>query len=255
MLPRLCVLALLISPATAVVHAQLQPGTFTYIDTQQQTLADGTHITRVTHRTAIRDGYGRMRTENEITIPGRPVMRMVNIIDPLAGLSYLFQIGEGQSAPHTYTRMERVSQPVSKISQTPPLPTLIRATGSGAATEGTPPAVGTTANGMVVSGTITAAMRPSIKRDDLGFDTVQGISCRSTRTTETYPVNFFGNDRPLTVVHETCISKESGMTVRTVTEDPRTGTQTMLLDSVSLTEPPESVFQPPPDYTENKQNH
>ena len=98
-------------------------------------------------------------------------------------------------------------------------------------------------------------MRPEIKSEDLGFDTVQGISCKSRRTKETYPVNFFGNDRPIVVTRENCMSVESGgMLVRNVNDDPRTGTQTMLLESVSFADPAATLFQPPAGYTERKQN-
>jgi hypothetical protein len=99
-----------------------------------------------------------------------------------------------------------------------------------------------------------AASRPEIKNEDLGFDTVQGMSCKSHRTTQTYPVNFMGNDRPIVTTRETCMSVETGMVVRNVNDDPRTGTQTMMLEGVSLTEPPESVFQPPAGYTQRTQN-
>lgn len=259
MLARWSVVAFLISSAMVVASAQRQPGTFTYTHTMQQTLADGTHISRVTHTVMIRDGYGRTRNENEVQMPGRSIIRTVNIMDPVAGVTYFYQESEGQNVPHTYTRMEMhrpTQNPGLRTLPTPPPQP------SGVASGQVSSGIGVVAGGAVSSGLIpvnqpvgTAEMRPQVKNEDLGFDTVQGISCKSRRTTETYPVNFFGNDRPIVVTRESCMSVESGgMLVRNVNDDPRTGTQTMLLESASFTEPAETLFQPPPGYIERKQN-
>lgn len=258
MLPRLYVLALLISAATVAVHAQRQPGTFTYSHTTQQTLADGTHITRTTHTVMIRDAYGRTRNENEVQIPGRSIMRSVSIVDPIAGVTYFYQEGEGQNIPHTYTRFE-MHRPMENpgwrtLPATPPSPGVVTGTSSSV----TGVTTGVAALGNAVPGSqpsVSVEMRPVIKNEDLGFDTVQGISCKSHRTTETYPVNFFGNDRPIVVTRESCMSVgNGGMLVRNVNDDPRTGTQTMLLESASFADPAANLFQPPPAYTERKQS-
>lgn len=266
MLSRLSVV-FLVSSAMVAAHAQRQPGTFTYSHTTQQTLADGTHITRTTHTVTIRDAYGRTRNENEVQMPGRPIMRSVNIMDPIAGVTYFYQEGEGQYVPHTYTRFEMHTNGQSVGLRTmpspPPLkpvaptstPTIASAGGVGiGAVSGSFATISGGAAPLSASGS-TAEMRPDIKNEDLGFDTVQGISCKSHRTTETYPVNFFGNDRPIVVTRENCTAVENGgMLVRNVNDDPRTGTQTMLLESASFTEPAVTLFQPPPGYTENTQN-
>lgn len=267
MLARWSVIALFASSAVVAASAQRQPGTFTYSHTTQQTLADGTHITRTTHTVMIRDAYGRTRNENEVQMPGRSVMRSVNIMDPIAGVTYFYQEGEGQYVPHTYTRMEmhtngqsvglRMMPSPPPLKPVAPAPTPTIASAGGVVTGSVSGSVGTLSSGAVpvsASGS-TAEMRPDIKNEDLGFDTVQGVSCKSHRTTETYPVNFFGNDRPIVVTRENCMSVENGgMLVRNMSDDPRTGTQTMLLESASYTEPAATLFQPPPGYTENQQN-
>lgn len=255
MLSRLSVV-LLASSAVVAAHAQRQPGTFKYTQTAQQTLADGTHITRITHSVTIRDGYGRTRTENEMQMPGRPVMRSVNIMDPIAGVTYFYQEGEGQYTPHTYTRVEMHPNGQSVALRSMPAPPPVRPVASTTGTSGVLSAtVSGSFNSVPVAAQGTAAeMRPQVKNEDLGFDTVAGVSCKSRRTTQVYPVNFFGNDRPVTVTHENCMSVENGMMVRNVSDDPRTGTQTMLLESASFTEPAETLFQPPAGYTENTQN-
>lgn len=261
MLARWSVFAFLISTAVVTVSAQRQPGTFTYSHTTQQTLADGTHITRITHTVMIRDAYGRTRNENEVQMPGRSTnMRTVNIVDPVAGVTYFYQENEGQNVPHTYTRFE-MHKPAQNLGlrTLPAVPSSSGiVTGAGALGAGVVTAIA----GGSVGGAVPVSqpggsteMRPEIKNEDLGFDTVQGVSCKSRRTTETYPVNFFGNDRPIVVTRESCMSVESGgMLVRNVNDDPRMGTQTMLLESASFADPATSLFQPPPGYTERKQN-
>lgn len=249
--------AVLLCPAVVAASAQRQPGTFKYVNTSVQTLADGTHITRTTRTVTIRDGYGRIRGENETEIQGRPMIRNINISDPVAGVSYFYQeaVGDDANVPHTYTRIEMnrsVQNPGLRVMPAPAPPATVR-----------PPVATTgTVTGSVMAGGavppaqpgITQAMHPEVKNEDLGFDTVQGLSCKSHRTTQTYPVNFMGNDRPIVTTRETCMSMENGLVLRNVNEDPRTGTQTMLLEGVSLTEPPESLFQPPAGYTERPLN-
>ena len=66
--------------------------------------------------------------------------------------------------------------------------------------------------------------------------------------TTTWPVGFFGNDRPITTVTETWTSRELGMTVMTKTSDPRSGESTMRLSNISQAEPDASLFQVPSDY-------
>ncbi|MEZ2345489.1 hypothetical protein [Terriglobus sp. RCC_193] len=261
MLSRLFVVALFSSSAVVAASAQHQPGTFAYIHTTQQTLADGTHIMRATHTVMIRDAYGRTRNENEVQMPGRSITRSVSIVDPIAGVTYFYQEDEGKNVPHTYIRFE-----MHRSAQNPGLRTLPATPPSSGVVAG-PSSLGTgvvtgMAGGMVSGGAVpvsqtgvVAEMRPEVKNEDLGFDTVQGISCKSHRTTETYPVNFFGNDRPIVITRENCMSVGSGgMLVRNVNDDPRTGTQTMLLESATFADPAANVFQPPPDYTERKQN-
>jgi len=181
-------------------------------------------------------------------------------------VTYFYQEGEGQYVPHTYTRFEMHTNGQSVGLRTMPSPPPLKPiaptstptiASAGVVTGAVSGSVGTLSSGVVpVSAPGSPVeMRPDIKNEDLGFDTVQGISCKSHRTTETYPVNFFGNDRPIVVTRENCTAVENGgMLVRNVNDDPRTGTQTMLLESASFTEPAVTLFQPPPGYTENTPN-
>ena len=82
----------------------------------------------------------------------------------------------------------------------------------------------------------------------MGTQTIEGVLVDGTRNTTTYPVGFFGNDRPVSTVTETWNSRELGMAVLRKTSDPRSGETTMKLTNISRAEPSVSLFQPPADY-------
>ena len=68
---------------------------------------------------------------------------------------------------------------------------------------------------------------------------------RHRASTTVYPTDFLGNDRPITTVTERCQSGEFGRELRNLTEDPRSGTRSTTLQSISRGEPDPSLFQPP----------
>jgi hypothetical protein len=177
-----------------------------------QTLADGTHITRTTHETFYRDSQGRTLEKSDSYV-GERAMSTYMVQDPAANQRIFWNTGAG--FPKQYT--------VNKVSFAPSAPVV------------TP---------------YTPAVRPTIKREDLGIQYVEGYACQSTRTTQTYPVDMIGNDRPITVVSESCQSKEFGRPLKSQSEDPRFGTTTSTVTSISREEPNPALFQPPSDYAE-----
>jgi hypothetical protein len=211
-----------------------------------QTLADGTHITsgeqKVMH---YRDSLGRTRTEHTpmpmpgfLGAPAPPVF--TEIVDPVAGYRYSFD-----SNSHTAHRvpmgpLARVGKVTASSSR--PAPALF------APAPQTLPAQ-ITVNGIPPSGGGNAQqLRPEMSRESLGTQTIEGLLADGTRMTTTYPVGFIGNDRPLTTVTETWMSREIGMVVLTKTSDPRQGESTRKLTNVSRAEPDPSLFQPPAGY-------
>lgn len=214
------------------------PVTMVFEHKQVQTLADGTHITQVTHETFYRDTLGRTRMEHESGLfgpnSGTP-MRNINVSDPVAQTVTNWQAGGPGNMPHEYFRME-MNRPMPRVQST---------------------TVGLTSHQVV---TVQPSQReqrpmPTHTTEQLGTQDVQGVPCEATRTTTVYPINFMGNDRPITAVYESCNSREFGRNLRESTEDPRTGLRTTTLQSISRGEPDPSLFQPPSNYTERLQQH
>lgn len=82
---------------------------------------------------------------------------------------------------------------------------------------------------------------------------VQGEPCEASRITSVYPVGFLGNDRILTTVAERCVSHEFGRALLEVVQDPRYGTRTLTLQSITRGDPDPTLFHPPADYAEKSQ--
>ena len=202
---------------------------------QTQTLADGTHINTVTHEYFYRDSLGRTRMENEVQtfgfVSGTP-MHSVNVHDPVARTSTNWQTGGPEGRAHQFNRYDQ-NPPQRPLMTTAPI---------------------SSQSHLLAPPPVQPASRPRPKTttESLGTQDVQGVPCEASRTTVVYPVDFFGNDRPITTVMERCQSREFDRVLRDSTEDPRSGTRTTTLQSISRGEPDPSLFQPPPDYVDSK---
>lgn len=210
-----------------------------------QTLADGTHITTVTHETFYRDREGRTRTDHELPFPvgtGTP-MYAVAVQDPVAGFFLHWQTG-GQttgsrqrqftSLDTDATRAQALQDRADEAAANPPTPRLQR----------DPSTAQKQSSGQAV---------PKHTNKILGLQQVEGVPCEASQSTTVYPIGSVGNDRVITVTSERCISREFGRPLREVSEDPRTGTRTLTLQSVTRGEPDPMLFHPPADYAEKAQ--
>ncbi len=197
---------------------------------QSQTLPDGTHILTVTHEYFYRDSLGRIRNESEFpAFAGRTERpRSVSVQDPVARTFTTWQTGGSDAVVHQFNRTEQ-AQPQQPLMRSAP-----SVNQPGVALQARPSQVTTP--------------RPKTTTEQLGMQDVQGMPCEASRMTTVYPVDFMGNDRPMTTVTDRCLSREFGRMLLEVTEDPRNGTRTTTLQSVSRGEPDPSLFQPPPDY-------
>jgi hypothetical protein len=90
---------------------------------------------------------------------------------------------------------------------------------------------------------------PKTKRERLNGKTIAGVYAEGIRITTTYPIDYFGNDRPIVTFRETWTSPELRMTVLSIDDDPRTGLRTVEITDLSRGEPELSVFQAPEGYT------
>jgi hypothetical protein len=84
--------------------------------------------------------------------------------------------------------------------------------------------------------------------DDLGTKTIHGVVAEGTRTTQTIPAGQEGNSMPLSIVHEIWRSRELGLTLMVMDDDPRRGRTIAEYEELTLGEPDTALFTPPADY-------
>jgi hypothetical protein len=199
-----------------------------------QTLADGNRITSSSTSNLYRDSQGRERRE-EAT--GRSIF----INDPVDGVSYTLE-------------------PNSKIARKNGQRTVAISMGSGGG-RGGPVTLETRTFVMNSSGSgpetfffstqesNSAKAKPVV--ENLGTQTIEGVSAEGTRTTVTIPAGQIGNELPIVMVTERWYSPELQVTIMNKRTDPRTGTTTYRLTNINRSEPSPTLFQVPADYTIN----
>jgi hypothetical protein len=186
-----------------------------------QTLADGSHIQRSTTSSVARDSEGRVRREESVgaigALAGSTLApKAVFIHDPVGGSSYVLDPA---------SKTARVSQPRSFT-------------------------LGADADGPneVHHRTEHARSSAQVKTEELGTQTMDGLTVQGTRITHTIAAGQIGNEHQLQVVTERWYSPDLQTTVMSTTNDPRTGVSTYKLTNVSRAEPDASLFQVPADY-------
>jgi hypothetical protein len=85
-----------------------------------------------------------------------------------------------------------------------------------------------------------------VKHEDLGTQTIEGVSAQGKRETITIPAGQIGNEKPIEIVTETWFSPELHTMVLRKHSDPRLGDSTYRLSDIKRTEPDAALFQPPP---------
>ena len=87
-----------------------------------------------------------------------------------------------------------------------------------------------------------------VRSENLGSKTISGVLAEGMRTVRTIPAGEEGNDQPLEVINEQWISKELGLIVLRIDDDPRRGRTTIEFEDLSLGEPDPAVFAAPSGY-------
>jgi hypothetical protein len=184
-----------------------------------QTLADGTHITRTKTTKVYRDSLGRTRRERQLLrAEGKAEgaadwPHIVEIVDPVARFNYILDV----SNKVAHRQQLEVREP--KRSQPP-----------------------------VREKPVEETQQPSNSVDQLGEQTIEGVTAEGTRVTNIYPIGSRDNDRPFAVTGEAWWSRELGIMLLHRSVDPRTGEHTLKVVNIDLAEPPASLFQVPADY-------
>jgi hypothetical protein len=220
-----------------------------------QKLADGTTINRESSSTEARDSQGRTMQQNSMAEMQGQNITHTNVIDPVARTNTFWMSLSKQATRVHMPDLRGAAQQsgpiavglgsgaIGAVSNVTSFPQTIRAGGTGAATETT---------GIV---TMTAGpvhdpnLRPETKREKLGGKTIAGVYAEGTRLTVTYPVGFFGNDKPIITFHETWMSSDLKLVVLSVDDDPRTGTRITEVTNLDRGEPNPALFQVPEGYT------
>ena len=104
----------------------------------------------------------------------------------------------------------------------------------------------------LLGATTTAAnlssAKPEIARENLGSETMEGLSVAGTRVKQTYAAGTLGNDRPLSITTESWYSPELRLNLLTERIDPRHGQQTVRVRELVREEPAATLFEIPTDY-------
>lgn len=187
-----------------------------------QTLADGTTIDRKVQANVFRDSQGRLRRETTLPAIGPLTATgesktFVVIHDPVAGTSF-------ELHPEQKTAVQ------------------LRAHGGGKA------------NGDTLQGKFQAHIQAEIangtlKKEDLGTQTINGLSAQGTRYTRTIPAGQIGNDKPITVTNEVWYSPDLQIVLKSTRNDPRFGTTTYTVSKIQRQEQAVSLFAVPAGYT------
>jgi hypothetical protein len=195
------------------------PFSGTQVTVHTQTLANGNVIQHQEQTTLYRDSQGRVRAEFTRTGPNGASHATVEIVDPVAGVR------------HTLNAQKKTDVQMA-------LPNRQNRTADAAARP----------NGAGRRNQDSA----NIVREDLGTQTVNGVTATGTRVMHTIPANTIGNAQAIQIVREVWRSGDLKIPVMVKTTDPRFGTEVTQLTNVNRAEPDASLFQAPADYTVTK---
>ncbi len=243
-----------------------------------QTLSDGNRIVRSNKASVYRDTEGRTRREQSLGAIGpwataEEPARFVTIQDPVTGFTYTLnprnRTATKMAVPAPGNGGFRVMVDKESGPQNAPAPMA----GEGGPVriqierringDGPPPPLPEPPPGAIVhqeiriiggpDGTVNAPANdkrphPDMKKEDLGTQTIEGVSAQGTRHTTTFPAGFFGNERPLQIVDEKWYSTELQTVIMTKHSDPRSGETTFRLTNVNRSNPDKALFEVPGDY-------
>jgi hypothetical protein len=234
----LTALALPIAAQIAVVHPNRQTHqTYTaeIKTTQVQTLPNGTTITHEFTETVAQDSAGRHMSSSTHMRPdfGDEPVTHVNVHDPVASTDANWDSRTRKAVITKYPPKDQQHGCWANEAG------MLRVSYGGGQ-----------------SGPVsTPAVQPRVQRaqpknesEDLGTTTIQGVEAIGRRTTTTIPAGQVGNDQPIVTTEESWWGTSLGLLLRSVRDDPRSGTMTHEVTNLSTSEPDPALFQPPEGY-------
>ncbi|HTS50040.1 MAG TPA: hypothetical protein VMH05_18960 [Bryobacteraceae bacterium] len=221
------------------------PYSATIVNESTQTLADGNRIVQRATGSTARDSQGRTRQDMALPSIGNlsaaNAPHLVFIQDPVAKAAYTLNL--------TDKTAHKMPMPPSG-----PPGAIQGQLMAGAFSAAIPPrsiavaGVATAGAGPVVMKEQIGLEQGDIKTEDLGTQTMQGVSVQGVRTTRTIPAGQIGNDSPIEIVTEVWTSPELKTIVYSKRSDPRTGEQIFQLTNIVRSEPDPSQFTVPADF-------
>jgi len=186
-----------------------------------QTLSDGNHITRKTQTNLFRDSQGRVRKEVTFPAPGGQAASgqtksIIFLMDPVAGASYMLDV------------QKKIAWQMPAHHEGPPKDAV--------------------AGNSNFRGQHTRT-EPNVTAEELGAQTIGGVSAQGTRHTHTIAAGQMGNEKSITSTSEQWYSADLQIMVMSKRSDPRSGDSTYTLTNVQRQEPAASLFTVPADYT------
>lgn len=215
------------------------PYTATATTESTQVLADGNKIVNKTSSFVARDSQGRTRRETDLRRIGTMQVdspKTVFINDPTAHTQYIFTPG-GEAT--------KVIRSEGKWKEGPQIIDLRGNDLGGKGERRVKEKVIVNVQG-AREGQRMKESSDQVKHEDLGTQTIEGVSAQGKRETVTIPAGEIGNERPIEIVTETWFSPELHTMVLRKHSDPRLGDSTYKLTDIKRNEPDAALFQPPP---------
>src|SRR5712672_4831585 len=209
------------------------PYTATATTESTQVLADGNRIVNKTSSFVARDSQGRTRRETDLHRIGTMQVdspKTIFINDPASHTQYIFSPG-GEAT--------KVIRSESSWKEKPQIIELRTARERRVKDK-----VFVTTQG-VREIQQSKESNEQIKHEDLGTQTIEGVSAQGKRETVTIPAGQIGNERPIEIVTETWFSPELHTMVMKKSSDPRSGETTYRLTQIKRGEPDPALFQTP----------
>jgi hypothetical protein len=208
------------------------PFTASFTMESRQVLTDGTTITNTRTGKVARDSEGRTYNETTSARLGGANHRtytVININDPISG-AQITLLPETHTA-HRFERMQRLGMPAGVLGEPQTLSV-----------------AGNTGTVMTRTSELTSGSLLAVHKEDLGVESIEGISVRHYRETQTIATGEIGNDRDLVITSEFWYAGDLHLNLKATRSDPRLGEETMSLTDVARMPPPASLFEIPQDY-------
>lgn len=211
------------------------PYTATATTESTQVLGDGNKIVNKTSSFVARDSQGRTRRETDLHRIGTMQVdspKMIFINDPTTHTQYIFTPGGGEAtkvirSEGNWKEGPQIIDLRKMREQRLKDKTIVTVQGAH-------------------EGQQSKENHEQIKHEDLGTQTIEGVSAQGKRETVTIPAGEIGNERPIEIVTETWFSPDLHTMVLRKHSDPRLGDSTYRLTDIKRNEPDAALFQPPP---------